>query len=47
MKTSISSNSNSVNDNFNQFILSNLEMINIRGGEGDPIPVPDHPPVVI
>jgi hypothetical protein len=47
MKTSITNNSNSVNDIFSQFILSNPEMISVRGGEGDPIPNPDHPPVRI
>jgi hypothetical protein len=47
MKTTITNNFNSENDIFNQFILSNSEMISVRGGEGDPIPNPDHPPVRI
>jgi|WetSurSiteA1Bulk_404760.scaffolds.fasta_scaffold220532_1 hypothetical protein len=32
---------------FNDFILSNEEMIQVRGGEGDPIVKPTTPPVII
>jgi hypothetical protein len=34
-------------DIFNTFALSNEEMINIRGGEGDPIIMGTLPPIVI
>ena len=34
-------------DIFNTFALSNEEMINIRGGEGDPIVMGTLPPIVI
>jgi hypothetical protein len=47
MKTAITLNSNSVNEYFGQFILSTQDMISVRGGEGDPIPSTDHPPVRI
>lgn len=29
------------------FVLSNEEMINVRGGEGDPIVKPAIPPIII
>jgi len=32
---------------FNEFALSNEEMICVRGGEGDPIPMPTPPPIKI
>jgi hypothetical protein len=32
-------------DNFNEFALTNEEMINIRGGESDPIILPSMPPI--
>jgi hypothetical protein len=34
-------------DIFNTFALSNEEMINIRGGEGDPIVMGTVPPIVL
>jgi len=34
-------------DLFNEFALSNEEMIYVRGGEGDPILKPTEPPVRI
>jgi hypothetical protein len=34
-------------DIFNTFALSNEEMINIRGGEGDPIVMGTLPPIVV
>ena len=34
-------------DIFNTFALSNEEMINIRGGEGDPIVMGTLPPIVL
>jgi hypothetical protein len=34
-------------DIFNTFALSNEEMINIRGGEGDPIVMGTVPPILI
>jgi len=34
-------------DNFNVFALSNEEMINIRGGEGDPVLMGTVPPILI
>lgn len=37
-------------DNFAEFVLSNEEMINVRGGEGDPHQTgvnPTRPPVII
>ena len=34
-------------DIFNEFELSNEEMICVRGGEGDPISLPNNPPVRI
>lgn len=34
-------------DIFNMFELSNEEMINVRGGEGDPVVVPTVPPIKI
>ena len=34
-------------DIFNEFALSNEEMIYVRGGEGDPIPMPTPPPIKI
>ena len=30
------------NDIFNEFALTNEEMINVRGGEGEPIVIPTH-----
>jgi hypothetical protein len=33
------------NDIFNEFTLSNEEMIYVRGGEGDPIVLPGQPPI--
>jgi hypothetical protein len=47
MKTAINLNSNQVNDILKQYVLSNQDMIFVRGGEGDPIPGTDHPPVKI
>lgn len=35
------------NNIFTGFALSNEEMINVRGGEGDPIVLPNIPPVKI
>jgi hypothetical protein len=35
------------NDIFEKFVLSNEEMINIRGGEGDPIIKTNLPPIKI
>lgn len=35
------------NDIFSGFALSNEEMINVRGGHGDPIVIPNPPPVKI
>ena len=32
-------------DIFNEFALTNEEMINVRGGEGDPIVLPSMPPI--
>jgi hypothetical protein len=32
---------------FDEFVLSNEEMINVRGGELEPIPTPTRPPVKI
>jgi len=32
-------------DMFNEFTLTNEEMINVRGGEGDPIVLPTNPPI--
>jgi hypothetical protein len=32
-------------DIFNEFALTNEEMINVRGGEGDPIVLPSTPPI--
>jgi hypothetical protein len=43
-------NSKMAIDNFNEFALSNEEMINIRGGEcseGDPIVKITKPPIII
>ena len=34
-------------DIFNEFLLSNEEMINVRGGESEPITLPNPPPVRI
>ena len=34
-------------DIFNEFALSNEEMIYVRGGDGDPISVPVLPPIII
>ena len=34
-------------DIFNVFALSNEEMINIRGGEGDPVLMGTVPPILI
>ena len=34
-------------DIFNEFALSNEEMIYVRGGEGDPIVLPPPPPIRI
>lgn len=44
MKTS---NSESVKNILNEFVLTNEEMIQIRGGEGDPVTNPSLPPVKI
>lgn len=32
---------------FNEFALSNEEMIHVRGGQGEPIAIPTPPPVKI
>lgn len=40
-------NLNLSKDIFNMFQLSNEEMINVRGGEGDPIVQPPVPPIKI
>jgi hypothetical protein len=32
---------------FDEFALSNEEMINVRGGEIDPTPMPMNPPIKI
>lgn len=34
-------------DIFNDFALTNEEMINVRGGEGDPIIMPTTPPIKV
>jgi hypothetical protein len=34
-------------DIFNEFELSNEEMICVRGGDGDPIVIPPAPPIVL
>jgi len=34
-------------DIFNEFALTNEEMIYVRGGEGDPVSLPTLPPVKI
>jgi hypothetical protein len=34
-------------DNFNEFALTNEEMINVRGGDGEPIVKPQLPPIII
>jgi len=34
-------------DIFNEFALSNEEMIYVRGGELDPITLPNPPPIII
>jgi len=34
-------------DIFNEFALSNEEMIYVRGGESDPISKPPEPPIII
>jgi hypothetical protein len=36
-------------DTFNEFLLSNEEMIYVRGGgpEGDPIVLPSTPPIIL
>ena len=34
-------------DLFNEFALTNAEMINVRGGDGDPIIKPQEPPIII
>ena len=34
-------------DIFNEFALSNEEMISVRGGDGDPIVMPTQPPIII
>jgi hypothetical protein len=34
-------------DIFDEFVLTNDEMINVRGGELDPIPTPSKPPIKI
>ena len=44
MKTS---NLNTTSDTFNEYAISNEEMIHIRGGEGDIIIKPSTPPVII
>lgn len=40
-------NSKLMSDIFNEFELSNEEMIYVRGGEGDPIIKPTEPPIII
>ncbi len=40
-------NSKLTKDIFAQFELTNEEMINVRGGEGEPIVKPTPPPVII
>ena len=32
-------------DIYNEFALTNEEMINVRGGEGEPIALPSIPPI--
>lgn len=32
---------------FDEFVLSNEEMINVKGGDIDPIPMPTAPPIKI
>jgi hypothetical protein len=34
-------------DFLNEFALSNEEMVNVRGGDGDPITIPTPPPIKI
>jgi hypothetical protein len=35
-----------INSNLIEFLLSNEEMINIRGGiDGDPVTLPEQPPI--
>ncbi|MFA5819726.1 MAG: hypothetical protein WC854_10680 [Bacteroidales bacterium] len=34
-------------DIFNEFALSNEEMIYVRGGDGEPQPIPTPPPIII
>jgi hypothetical protein len=34
-------------DIFNDFALTNEEMINVRGGDGEPIVKPQLPPIII
>jgi hypothetical protein len=38
---------NSKLTNLAEFVLTNEEMINVRGGENDPIVKPNLPPIVI
>ncbi len=40
-------NFNLTEDIFNEFALTNEEMICVRGGEGDPIALPTNPPIKI
>jgi hypothetical protein len=34
-------------DIFNEFALSNEEMIYVRGGDSEPVPMPTPPPIII
>ena len=34
-------------DIFNEFALTNEEMIYVRGGDGEPVPMPPQPPIII
>jgi hypothetical protein len=36
-----------IKDIFNEFSLSNDEMIYVRGGDGDPITIPTPPPIKV
>jgi hypothetical protein len=49
MKTSnlTTSKENTSKNIFTDFAISNEEMLNIRGGDSDPIVKPTQPPVVI
>jgi hypothetical protein len=36
-----------VTDVWNEFLLSNEEMIRIHGGDDDPVVIPQKPPIII